>query len=80
MAKQRHSHLWVSFFRLSFRGENDGIVSDNIMCRGGTRQMNDKKKTKPKIKTEKLSRKDIEELMGMKRDTYKRHNGAIRKK
>jgi hypothetical protein len=29
---------------------------------------------------EKLSRRDIEELMGIKRDTYTRVNGAVRRK
>lgn len=35
---------------------------------------------KPKKKREILSRKDIEELMGTKRDTYKRVGGALRRK
>lgn len=29
---------------------------------------------------ENLTRKELEELMGTKRDTYKRKNGAIRRK
>lgn len=29
---------------------------------------------------ERMSRKDIEELMGTKRDTYVRRNGAVRRK
>lgn len=33
-----------------------------------------------KRKKEKLSRHDIEELMGTKRDTYKRVNGKVRRK
>ena len=33
-----------------------------------------------KIKKEKLSNRDLRELMGTNRDTYKRHNGAIRRK
>lgn len=32
------------------------------------------------IKKEKLSKRDLRELMGTNRDTYKRHNGAIRRK
>ena len=28
----------------------------------------------------KLSRRDVEELMGVRRDTYKRNRGAIRRK
>lgn len=39
-----------------------------------------KKENKPKRNKEKLSRKDIEELMGTHRDTYKRVNGAVRRK
>ena len=35
------------------------------------------KKVKPK---EKLTQREIEELMGTKRDTYKRKNGAIRRR
>lgn len=31
-------------------------------------------------KKETLSRKDLEELMGTKRDTYKRVHGAVRRK
>jgi hypothetical protein len=31
-------------------------------------------------KKEQLSEKDIKELMGMNRDIYTRHNGAIRRK
>jgi hypothetical protein len=31
-------------------------------------------------KKEKLSTKDIEELMGTRRDTYERRNGAVRRK
>jgi hypothetical protein len=31
-------------------------------------------------KEEKLSTKDLEELMGVNRDIYTRHNGAIRRK
>jgi hypothetical protein len=33
-----------------------------------------------KIRKEKLSKHDLRELMGTNRDTYKRHNGAIRRK
>jgi hypothetical protein len=33
-----------------------------------------------KMKNEHLSRKDIEEIMGIHRDTYKRVNGALRRK
>lgn len=33
-----------------------------------------------KLKNEKLSRKDIEELMGIHQDTFARHKGAVRRK
>lgn len=40
-----------------------------------------KKTSKPKQKKkEKLSFRDIEELMGTRRDTYERRNGAVRRK
>lgn len=38
-----------------------------------------KKKNKEKKKSE-WTRKELEELMGVNRDTYKRKNGAIRKR
>lgn len=34
----------------------------------------------PKKKKEHFSRRELEELMGMNRDTYTRKNGAIRRK
>jgi hypothetical protein len=37
-------------------------------------------KMKSPKKKEKLSTKDIEELMGTRRETYKRVNGAVRRK
>jgi hypothetical protein len=43
-------------------------------------QVKSPKKSKPKPKKEKLSVKDWEEIMGVNRDTYTRHNGAIRRK
>ncbi|WP_192841131.1 hypothetical protein [Bacillus gobiensis] len=39
-----------------------------------------KEKEKKKKKEECLSRKDIEELMGVNRPTYKRYKGAIKQK
>jgi hypothetical protein len=33
-----------------------------------------------KMRNKKFSRRELEDLMGMKRDTYKRHNGAWRRK
>jgi hypothetical protein len=41
---------------------------------------NKSKSPKIKRKTEKLSVKDIEELMGIHQDTYTRKNGAVRRK
>ena len=35
---------------------------------------------RPKKNKEKLSRRDIEELMGTHRDTYKRVNGKVKRK
>jgi hypothetical protein len=47
-------------------------------------RLSDKDKKKiavlPKKEDDKLSRRDILELMGTKRDTYKRVKGAIRRK
>lgn len=37
------------------------------------------KQKKEKAK-EKLTQKELEELMGIKRDTYKRKNGAVRRR
>jgi hypothetical protein len=44
--------------------------------------MVEKKKQQDKSpkKKEQLSKKDVEELMGMNRPTYKRHNGALKQK
>lgn len=39
-----------------------------------------KEKKKPPIKKESLSQRDLEELMGTRRDIYKRVNGAVRRK
>lgn len=41
---------------------------------------NQKEKTKTKKQQEKLSRRDLEDLMGKNRDTYKRVNGAVRRR
>lgn len=39
-----------------------------------------KQKEKPKRGKEKLSRRDIENLMGMNMDTYKRERGAMKRR
>lgn len=46
------------------------------------KKKNRKPKVKPKQKqtSENMSFKDIEELMGIRRPTYKRQNGAVRQK
>ncbi|MCM3241315.1 hypothetical protein M3598_01035 [Cytobacillus oceanisediminis] len=41
---------------------------------------NQKEKPKTKKQQEKLSQKDWEDIMGTRRDTYKRVNGAVRRK
>ncbi|MGA5692869.1 hypothetical protein [Cytobacillus pseudoceanisediminis] len=40
---------------------------------------NQREKPKP-VQHEHLSRRDIEELMGIRRDTYKRVGGAVRRR
>lgn len=40
---------------------------------------NQREKQKP-VHHENLSRRDLEDLMGTRRDTYKRVNGAVRRK
>jgi hypothetical protein len=42
--------------------------------------MKEKKKQEKSPKIESLSIRDLEELMGTKRDTYKRVHGAVRRK
>jgi hypothetical protein len=44
------------------------------------KQLKSKSPKKKRRNKEKLSTKDIEELMGMHRDTYARHKGAVRRK
>lgn len=39
-----------------------------------------KKKISKKKKGERLTKKDLDELMGVNRDIYQRRNGAIRRK
>ncbi|QOK29867.1 hypothetical protein IIE26_05110 [Cytobacillus oceanisediminis] len=41
---------------------------------------NQKEKPKPKKQQEKLRHRDWEEIMGTRRDTYKRVNGAVRRR
>lgn len=40
---------------------------------------NQRERPKP-VQHENLSRRDLEDLMGTRRDTYKRVNGAVRRK
>ncbi|WP_456273615.1 hypothetical protein [Bacillus sp. AK031] len=44
------------------------------------KQKSEKKVERPVKVKEQLSRREWEEVMGTKRDTYKRHNGAIRRR
>jgi hypothetical protein len=53
---------------------------NNIKSPKRKRKKKPPSKQQPVKKDEKLSRRDIEELMGIKRDTYTRRNGAIRRK
>lgn len=55
---------------------NSDIQKFNQLRRGNKQS---KPESKPKRKEE-LSFKDVEELMGMNRDTYKRVGGAVRRK
>lgn len=41
-------------------------------------RLNDEQKKKLKVKTDKLSERDLKELMGVNRDTYKKVNGKWR--
>lgn len=54
------------------------IIKNKVML---MRAINDKPKEQPKPKKkEKLSRKELEELMGMNMDRYARKNGAWRRR
>jgi hypothetical protein len=53
---------------------------NNIKSPKRKRKKKPPSKQQPVKKEENLSRRDIEELMGIKRDTYTRRNGAIRRK
>lgn len=46
----------------------------------GKGKVHPKKKNVSRAKNERLSERDIKELMGVNRDTYKRVNGKIRRK
>jgi hypothetical protein len=50
-------------------------MKDNHLAKKKQQSKSPKKNLK-----EQLSTKDIEELMGMNRDTYTRRNGAVRRK
>jgi hypothetical protein len=64
----------------------DLLSSDEKKQLNNIKSLKRKRKKKPPNnnspikKEEKLSRRDIEELMGIKRDTYTRVNGAVRRK
>jgi hypothetical protein len=67
---------------------NNNIYLANVLARvfyflleGEEMKPNDKQQLKKKgKKKENLSTREIEELMGVNRDTYTRKNGAIRRK
>jgi hypothetical protein len=65
-------------------GLRNAITGFSLTLRGDVLMKTDKsqknKSPKLKRKSEKLSVKDIEELMGIHIDTYRRKNGAIRRK
>lgn len=46
----------------------------------GKGKVHPKKKKRNKGNKERLTRRDIEELMGTRRDTYKRVNGKVKRK
>jgi len=61
------------------------IIDNDIKARLGVSESKQtkshpKKKRAQKHKQKPLSEREIKELMGMHRDTYKRKNGAIRRK
>jgi hypothetical protein len=72
----KHRHLSVAFFHVHFYGVRRMKLADQLSVK-------DKKKldrlTSPK-KERKMSQDEIEDLMGMHRDTYKRVHGKIRRR
>ncbi|HDR3896976.1 hypothetical protein [Bacillus sp. FSL W7-1334] len=54
------------------------VLKDQL--REWKKQSNQAKKKKKKKRKEKLSTRDIEDLMGMHRPCYKRRRGALRQK
>ncbi|UQX52296.1 hypothetical protein M5V91_14615 [Cytobacillus pseudoceanisediminis] len=57
----------------------DHLTKAHIQQFNQLRRFAEDKEEKPKSQ-EKLSRRDLEDLMGTRRDTYKRVNGAVRRK
>lgn len=55
------------------------FVSDEVKKKLGYKSKRNKKR-KPKRYKEKLSQRDIEDLMGINRDIYVRKGGALRRK
>lgn len=61
----------------------DEIKCHNLLRHNNDTKPNEKKKklsTERKTRSERLSKADIEELMGVRRPRYTRRNGAIRQK
>ena len=71
--KGHHSCGWCPFIALE--GEDMRIA--DLLPEEQKKQLH---QNRNRLKIEKLSRKDIEELMGVNRDIYERHNGAMRRK
>lgn len=55
-------------------------LQEQLVEKGLSKNLLKKAKRRLKNNDSKMSRKDIEELMGIRRPTYKRNKGAIRQK
>lgn len=84
--KERYSDLEGAFSMPSIEVVNvkfaDHISKESIQQFNQLRRpsRNRKEKSKPKKQQEKLNQRDWEDIMGTRRDTYKRVGGAIRRK
>lgn len=83
--KERYSDLEGAFSMSSIEVVNvkfaDHLNKETIQHFNQLRRSSRNRKEKPKPqKQEKLSQRELEDLMGTKRDTYKRVNGAVRRK
>ncbi|MEK4228951.1 hypothetical protein [Solibacillus sp. FSL H8-0538] len=55
-------------------------LARNGLGKSKTNKKTATKRRQPSKQKEKLSRRDVEDLMGIRRDTFKRVGGAIRRK